>query len=125
MMIVKSAAELRTAIANAKREALKDAQACGCKRIFPRDTNLATTDSRGQCDPRVEAEGPGFDGRWESVVELVQEVERSYPNVTSVYISGGFDGAESKAFYEACDYEPLIGEWTVEVWERKPSENRT
>ncbi len=43
---------------------------------------------------------------------------RNDPNVSAVYVEGGFNGAESGRDYADGAYDPWVGEWSVPVWSR-------
>lgn len=104
---------------DAKFEALRD-----CPFVRSRGTNLATLDAGGQCDPAPEADCHAWNGSIRELREMVARVQAQYPNVTEVYLGGGFDGSfegdSLKDFLSgAADYAPWASEWTVTVWTRK------
>ena len=104
---------------NAKYEALRD-----CPFVRSRGVNLATLDGNGQCDPAPEADCHTWGGSIRELRKMVELVQAQYPNVTEVYLGGGFDGSlegdSLKDFLSgAADYAPWASEWTVTVWTRK------
>lgn len=114
-----SALDLRQMIEEAKAEAKAEAKEAGCRAIIPRATDLCTADLDGQqCDPRIHAGSPGWDGRWDTVCEVIRDVQLHHHHVGRVYIEGGFDGASSRRSHDEGDYEPSISTWEVTVWER-------
>jgi hypothetical protein len=112
--------DLKAAVTAACGQARDEArQSAVC--VFARAMNLATAERGGSpCPPREEAACPGWKKTWKEIVEVVSEVEANYPNVLEVYISGGFDAADSpRARWEDGNYEPWASSWSVVVWERE------
>jgi hypothetical protein len=108
---------IRDRIAVARRAAIKEAKSCGCC-IFSRGTFIATSDAGGQCMPCPEAEAMTWDGTLKEILGVVARVKANYPNVLTVYIAGGYDGADSPMAMRDGDYDPWISSWEVIVWER-------
>ena len=110
--------DLNEALKKARADARQDAQ--GPKCIFARGTNLSTADKQGeQCSPRIEAECPGWNNTWKEIKDLITEVETKYPNVQEIYLSGGYDGADSPIDYHRHgNYDPWVSSWKVTVWKR-------
>lgn len=110
--------DLKDAVEDAREGAVREAEDCApC--AFSRGTFLATADLRGdQCSPSPEADCPGWRGTWKEIVELVNDVQANHPHVGEVYISGGYDGAESPRDYRDDIYEPWVSSWLVSVWKR-------
>lgn len=111
---------LKAAVTAARERAEEEARR-GAPCVFARAMNLATAKHDGeQCRPRVEADCPGWDRTWREVVATVADVEANHPHVAQVYISGGYDGANSPhARWVDGDYEPWESSWDVTVWERE------
>lgn len=111
--------DLRAAITTAREEAETQAKRhWHC--VFARAMNLATAGHGGSpCRPREEADCPGFSRTWKEVAAVVADVEANHPHVREVYVSGGYDGAESPhARWVDGDYEPWESSWQVVIWER-------
>lgn len=101
----------------ARNEAL-ELYACA----FSRGTFLCTADKYGdQCAPYPEAECPTWHGTLKEINELIALVRGGkYPEVARIYISGGFDGAESPfAYYQNEDYEPWASSWYELIWSKE------
>jgi hypothetical protein len=106
---------VQAAAEEARREARRHGKTVRCPFVRSRGRLLATTSAAGQCLPHPEAEAPSFGGTKKEVVELVQRVQAQYPDVTEIYIAGGYDIADRIDFD---DYEPRVSEWSVVVWTR-------
>lgn len=111
---------LMAAVRDARSEARAEAKACN-PWIRSRGTYLCTASNGGdQCAPHPEAECPTWSGRVSDVLALVAEVEAKHPHVGKVYISGGFDGADTFAdLWEHDNYEPWVSAWDVTLWTRE------
>lgn len=114
--------QLNEAIANERAKALKDAEG-QFKCIYSRGTMLSTCKADGeQCEPAIEADPYLWKRTWKSIAELVALVLAKYPHVAQVYISGGYDGADSvRDRWEYGNYEPWVSSWQVTVWSREVS----
>lgn len=112
--------DLKAAITKARQEAEEEAKMCATC-IFPRGMNLSTAGQGGsQCPPREEANCPGWKRTWKEVAEVVADVEANYPHVRQVYISGGYDGADSiRSRWVDDNYDPWVSSWGVTIWERE------
>ena len=112
--------DLKAAMSAARQEAEKEAKQSS-PLVFARAVNLSTAKKGGeQCRPRVEADCPGWKKTWKEIAEVVADVEANYPDVVQVYISGGYDGAESiQARWVDHNYEPWQSSWNITVWERE------
>ena len=111
--------EIKDKISAARYDALQEARKEWDYSYRPsRGTFLCTGDESGQCAPNIEAECPTWDGKLSSIKVLIERVQKEYPSVTKVYISGGYDGADSPYAYQNGDYEPCIASWETTVWER-------
>lgn len=112
-----NARELTEAVKAARGEARAEAKA-SYQWIRSRGTYLCTA-GPDQCSPRPEAECPDWDGTYREVLKVVTDVINRHPHVTRIYISGGFDGANTHAeLYHDHDYEPWASAWDVTVWTR-------
>lgn len=89
----------------------------GC--VMSRGTFLCTLDARGQGGPRPEAEAHSWGGSLKEIKELVALVETQYPEVTEVYLGGGYDIADSPRHYQDGDYEPSVTSWSLTLWTRE------
>ena len=105
-------------VGEARAKALKDAKREFDFRYFPsRGVNLCTSNAHGdQCGPNPDAECPSWDGNKASIVKLVEKVKAQHPGVARVYLSGGYDGADSPVAYRDGDYTPWAGSWAVDLW---------
>jgi len=58
---------------------------------------------------------------YKPTVRLFNELAelRNNPEVSAVYIEGGFNGAASGQDYADGAYDPWIGEWSVTLWVRE------
>lgn len=112
--------QLRAQLGAARIAALKDARKDWNFRCFyPRGgTVIATQDRNGQCAPHPEANAVPWHGTKVEIEATIEQVLRDYPNVTRVYLAGGFDGADSPLAYQEGDYQPQCAMWDVTVWER-------
>ncbi len=111
--------EIKEKIGQARYDALREAKSDWTYKYQPsRGQFLCTGDANGQCAPNVEAECPTWDGNLRSIKTLIEKVKQDYPAVTKIYLSGGYDGAESPYAYQQGDYEPWIASWSVPIWER-------
>lgn len=112
--------DLKTAVRAARGAAYDEAKA-SFPWIRSRGTYLATAGLNGdQCGPYPEAECPTWSGRYGEVLNVVAEVLASHPEVGKVYISGGFDGADTfRDLHEYDNYEPWASAWDVTVWTRE------
>jgi hypothetical protein len=110
---------IRAEVAKARSEAHREARSSHAW-VRGRGTYLCTADSGAQCDPAPEASCPDWSGKVREVRELVERVLRDYPQVEKVYISGGFDGADTfDDLYKFDNYEPWTSTWEVTLWTRK------
>lgn len=110
--------DLKDAVEDARKDAVREAQDCAAC-AFSRGTFLATADLCGdQCSPFPEADCPTWRGTWKEIAELVNDIQANHPHVGEVYISGGYDGAESPRDYRDGVYEPWVSSWLVSVWKR-------
>ena len=119
----KTLAEIKSEVSEAREEAIREAhQACGRRGHFPsRGTFLSTAGRFGQCEPRPQAECPTWGGTFKEIEELVALCLAQYPEVTHIYIGGGYDHAESVREYTEGIYTPWAGSWEVMVWQRPES----
>lgn len=114
---MKSFAEIKNEVYDARKEAVKEAHRA-YKFAVSRGTFLATLNQFGQCDPRPEAECPAWRGTLKEIKNLITLVEAKYPDVTKIYIAGGYDGSNSLYDYNLGEYEPWVSSWEVTVWKR-------
>ena len=114
-----SISDIKHLVKQARNAAVREARQVS-KVYRSRGTFLSTADAGGQCNPAPEAEAQDWDGTMRSIKALVDEVRLQYPNVTEVYISGGYDGFEhtKDLFDQYADYTPWIAHWEVPVWKR-------
>lgn len=111
--------DIKFAIADARDNAVRQVRKdCGRGVIASRGTFLATADDGGQCEPRPEADCPTWGGTQREIDALIAEVVKSHPNVTRIYIGGGYDWASSPRAYRDGDYAPWAASWGVNVWKR-------
>ena len=109
----------RIAVEEARREAFKDAKAQN-RWVRSRGTFLCTADSDGQCEPSPEAEAFEWDGTLRAIHEMVNDVLAKYPDVEKIYISGGYDGADTfEDLYRFDNYEPWVAAWDITVWTKE------
>jgi len=114
---------LRQVVQQARATARTEAKQCGRATyewvgmpfVRSRGTLLCTISAQGQCEPNVAAECPEWHGTRREIEQLVAKVEASYPDVTEIIVSGGYDISETLDFD---DYEPRVAEWDVLVWRR-------
>lgn len=110
---------IKEAVFASRHEAHKEAKRHGrnvrCGFARSRGTFIATTDKGGQCAPYYSAEGHTWDGSKREITELVAKVTASFPEVTEVWIEGGFDISDRIDFD---DYEPYASRWEVCIWKR-------
>lgn len=109
--------DIKAQIAAERNRAVKEARRCS-KFWKSRGTFLATTGRGGQCNPFPEADCPYWDGTLKSIYETIALVEAEYPEVEEIYISGGYDGADSLYDYRMMCYEPWVSSWDVSIWTR-------
>lgn len=103
-----------------EREAAKKDAECDYKVVRSRGTFLCTSNFAGaQCEPSAEATCPKWSGNISEVRDLLAVVERFYPEVAEIYISGGYDGADSLTDMFEGKYDPWVSNWHLTVWERK------
>lgn len=116
---VLSDAKLALAVSKAKQTARRSAtEQMGF--VQARGVHLCTGhDTEGQVPPNVEAECPEWHNTSAEIRSLAVEVMAKWPGVDSIYISGGYDWAESRAEMELGDYQPWASEWSVTVWTRE------
>lgn len=116
--IFDSLSAIKADVADSRAQALKLAvEMCGRRGYMPsRGTWLCTANKGGQCSPRAEAECPTWDGTLAEIDALIKLVEEKYPDVTSIYIAGGYDWATSLQAYRDGDYDPWVAAWEVPVW---------
>lgn len=108
--------EFKNAVAIARAAAVKEAYD-SASFIKSRGTFIATLDAQGQCSPAPEAEAHEWDGTKRELDKLVERVQREYPNVTEVYVAGGYDGFETFADQLAGEpYDPWVSSWCVTYW---------
>lgn len=109
--------DLKAAVADARGEAEREA-----RRAAPayksRGTFLVTADGTGSCRPCESGAAVEWRRTWKELREVVEEIERDYPKVTSLSIDGGYDGADNVTDLLAGDYEPWVSEWSITVWTR-------
>lgn len=124
----KSLNELWEEVKKAREEARREALDFRMPFIWSRGLILSTRDKKGdQCSPWPEAEGC----TWKNMREikgLVKRIEEGqFKDVEEIYISGGFDTADSMQDYRDGNYEPWISSWSVTVWlkNEENSENCT
>ena len=119
-------ADLRDAVKQARdyarHTATKDGRAAGMPFVRSRGTFLATLDGHGQSRPYPEAEAIEWDGTQRDIDKSIALVEADYPDVTEVYIAGGFDTASTLQGFNDGDYEPWMSSWQVTVWTRDARE---
>lgn len=112
--------DIKAGVSAARAQALRDARRDYTNRChFSRGTFLATADKNGQCKPAPAAECYNWNGTLRELNELIERVKRDFPDVTSVYLTGGYDGAESPVAYQNGDYDPWTGVWEFDVWRRE------
>jgi hypothetical protein len=113
-----SDAKLTTAVSVAKRAARREAsEQLGF--VQSRGVYLCTSNKEGQAPPNIEAECPDWHNTSDEIRTLAAEVMTKWPNVDTIYISGGYDWAENRAEMETGNYQPWASEWSVTVWTRK------
>jgi len=115
----KQFSSFKAEIASARAVALKEARA---ESPFPksRGTFLGTSNERGGCHPVYEGEAIEWDGTKKSLDALVALVIAEYPQATTVYVMGGYDGYETFADQlEHGDYDPSVSVWEVTYWTRQ------
>ena len=101
----------------ARSEALDEARALNEGGFLPsRGTFLATSDAQGQCRPAIEADCPTWRGTWQEIFALIALATKDYPNVTEIYVAGGYDWAATQRAYDDGDYQPWAASWHVPVW---------
>jgi hypothetical protein len=114
--------DLQAAVAKerdyAHKTARDDGRAAGMPFIRSRGTFLATLDARGQALPYPEADAIEWRGTRTEIEDAIALVTAKYPDVTEVYIAGGFDTAARLQDFTDGDYEPWMSSWNVTVWTR-------
>jgi len=99
---------------------------------FPKSRGMfiATADKQGQCPPMPEGEAIPWLGTKQELDTLVTSVLADYPQVTEVYVMGGYDGYETPADQLAGhsrgrvrrvydEYDPSVSVWEVTYWTRQ------
>ena len=99
-------------------EAVAEAKKSGYPVIWSRGTWLCSADKDGQSDPCPEAEENVWDRTVAQIDSLIYRIEQDYPNIETIYLAGGYDGAASPVALRNGDYEPWISNWTLDVWSR-------
>lgn len=108
-------------IAEVRQVALREARRDWPFRYFPsRGTYLCTADKDGQCQPNPEGDCCAWDGTRRSIKVLLDKILRDYPDVTTIYLAGGYDGSPSPLAYGEGDYQPQCAMWKTVIWERHP-----
>lgn len=113
-------ADFKALVAQARADALKISKA---EWDFPykpsRGTFLATVGKDGPCAPYIEQECHNWNGTKKELDDAVLKVLQSYPEVTEVYVAGGYDGADSPQAFKDGDYQPWVAEWSVTYWKKE------
>lgn len=68
-----------------------------------------------------EGESDPWDGTGKSLDALLRAAQAD-PRAETIYLEGGFNAADSLDAFDAYDYEPWAGEWSVVLWERPSKE---
>lgn len=111
----------RAALADAVRAARGD---CLDSLRRDRETRRLWLVSRGAWVRTLDAQGEANDDacHWEfkPTAACFARIAalRDNPDVSAVYIEGGFNGAENGQDYAAGSYDPWVGEWSVTCWTR-------
>lgn len=105
--------EIIEARETARREARRNCSGC---HIASRGTHIATLNADGQCRPCPEADAIDWNGTAKEIVRLIEECIKSHPDVTKVYIGGGFDAAQNLREYLDGIYDPWVESWDVDIW---------
>lgn len=111
--------ELRRAIDLARHQAIRSGNSAA-PYIKSRGTWLATSSKDGQCAPAPESDCNWWKGTLKEIRELVAYVQERYPDVETVYVTGGYDGYASffRSMEDSSDYEPWVSQWEVDVWKK-------
>jgi hypothetical protein len=111
---------LKHQITAARNAALRESIAdCGRRGVHQsRGTWLCTADAGGQCGPLPAAECHFWRGTWHEIRAAIADVKANHPGVTHLYVSGGYDHADSVRDYHDGNYTPWTGTWDVLVWSR-------
>lgn len=104
--------------AQSKKEALQD-----CRFVKSRGNFLGTSGKDGPCSPHEPGDCHDWDWTIRQLREVVDNVIAKYPNVTDVFVAGGYDGSfdgdSLRDFLSGdVDYVPWASCWEVTVWTR-------
>ncbi|AFU88297.1 hypothetical protein CcrColossus_gp427 [Caulobacter phage CcrColossus] len=121
MKLYPNHADMLAAIAEARAAALVEARhSVGRRGVYQsRGTWAMTSDGRERAGPLVESvPGDDWKTKWKFDV-LIATIEAHHPEVTEIYVEGGFDYAESPHAMQQGDYDPEVSTWSLLVWKRE------
>lgn len=118
---IKKLDAIKTEIHNARFVAKNEGN-CHAQQIFSRGTFLSTCDSSGSSEPQPQADCVEWKGTLKEIKALIAEVEAGHPDVTEIWVGGGYDGAEnSYEYYQEGLCDPWVSSWDVLVWAKDGS----
>lgn len=107
--------DLQDQVDEAKEQAYIETKLLQFKKIRSRGVMIASANNHKR--PALESgEGLEWDGTLKDVRDAIAKAESNDDD--SVYIYGGFDGADSEQDFKDFNYEPWITEWEIEVWKK-------
>lgn len=120
---MKSLQDIKVEVSAARNEAVRKAESdyiC----IRSRGTWLNTTNKKeGQCDPQPQGECYEWNGTLKQIKNLIDDVEANHPDCDEIWISGGYDGADSVRDLNDGDYDPWVSDWDVLIWKREAGQD--
>lgn len=120
MKLFPTHAGMLIAIQEARAAAYQEARdAVGERGVYQsRGAWALTCDQGGRVGPLIEAV-PNKDWSTQKAFnKLIAEIEVKHPEVTQIFVEGGFDYAESPRAMQDGEYDPWVSDWSVKVWDR-------
>jgi len=113
-------AALNEEIKAARSQSKSEARA-KCQKGFLRSRGvwlITLSDKKGLVPPYNENYYSGKSPTGSDFDQLIQLVEKEYPEVDTISFTGGWDFAENLCEFSDGGYDPWVGEWTVLAWSR-------